>query len=249
MTSHLGDILKIDRTKFKYTVYYYPGSGGHIYGWLLALAHEPTLLKLALSCFPANLKDDPTTVRDSSGVAVSGWCKHENVQNLNPYAKLIYLGVRTEKPHVTDTHGTIGSIDGIDTLNKLTKLSRKHTKNIFLTMDPLARMRACYEKGARPWRTYDNPTIKSVQEEIVVHSICQEQVIKKNSYIDHFLDYKDLYTNEYVKKIENITEVILTDWAKESMDKLISRYKEVTPSKLLKKLINENKLSYRLPAA
>jgi hypothetical protein len=239
MTSHHGDILKIDRTKFKYTVYYYPGSGGHIYGWLLALAHEPALAELALKCFPANLKDNTTTVRDSTGVALSGWGKHENVQNLNPYAKLIFLGVRTEKSYVTDTHGTIGSIDGIDALNKLTKLSRKHTKNIFLTMDPLARMRACYEKGARPWRTYDNPTIKSVQEEIIVHSICQEQIIKKSS-IDHFLDYKDLYTNKYLNKIENITEVILTDRAIESMDRLISRYKEITPKKLLKKLINEN---------
>lgn len=249
MTSHHGNILKIDRAKFKYTVYYYPGSGGHIFGWLLALAHEPTLLELALKCFPANLKDNTTTVRDSTGLALSGWCKHENVQNLNPYAKLIFLGVRIEKPCVADMHGTIGSIDGIDTLRKVAKVSSKYTKNIFLTMDPLARMRACYEKGVRPWRTYDNPTIKSVKEEIAVHSICQEQIIKKNNYINHYLDYKDLYTNEYVKKIENITEVILTDRAIESMDRLISRYKEVTPSKLLKKLINENKLSYRFPTA
>lgn len=239
--------MAIDRSKFKYTVYYYPGSGGHIFGWLLALAHDPNLTDISLNCFPKDLKDDPATVRNSTGVAISGWCKYENVQNLNPYAKLIYLGIKIKKPHITDTHGTIGSIDGIDTLNKLIKLSSKHTKNIFLTMDPLARMRACYEKGARPWRTYDNPTIKSVQEEIVTHSICQEQIIKMNHDIDYFLDYKDLYTNEYIKKIEKITKVTLTDRSIDSMDKLISRYKEITPKKLLKKLINENKLSYGLP--
>ena len=38
----------IDRTKLKYSIFYYPGTGGHIIGWLLGLAYDHRLLQTAL---------------------------------------------------------------------------------------------------------------------------------------------------------------------------------------------------------
>ena len=58
----------IDRTKLKYSIFYYPGTGGHIIGWLLGLAYDHRLLQTALDCFPAELKNNPRTVRDENHI-------------------------------------------------------------------------------------------------------------------------------------------------------------------------------------
>ena len=44
-------------------------------------------------------------------------------------------------------------------------------------MSPHARMRACYEKGVRPWRTYDTPTLGSVKHEMKSNKIAQDELL------------------------------------------------------------------------
>tara|TARA_B100000809_G_scaffold49315_1_gene44296 strand:+ start:931 stop:1806 length:876 start_codon:yes stop_codon:yes gene_type:complete len=291
MTSHVGNALTIDRAKLKYTFFYYPGTGGHIIGWLLGLAHDHLLLPTALDCFPAHLKDTPRTRRDQNHKVQQGWCSHENVQRLNPYVKLIFLGVThkywpiagvhkgggifgfdydsNDKPVVSSmqwgpNHGDPDAIktfqssgkgtwsgpemayppirNELRAVNKIVELSNLHTKSVFLIMSPSARMRACYEKGVRPWRTYDNPTFGSVRHEVVSNKFKQEQFLA-NVPIDHCFKFNDVYNNKYIKAIESMIAHPLTDAHVEAMEKLVNRYVQITPPKLLKIINNENKLS------
>ena len=229
----------IDRTKLKYSIFYYPGTGGHIIGWLLGLAYDHRLLQTALDCFPAELKNNPRSVRDENHIVESGWCLHENVQQLNPYIKLIFLvpasdykywpirGVKAELSHA---------------INKIVKLSNTHTKSVFLTMSPSARMRACYEKGVRPWRTYDTPTLGSVKHEMKSNKIAQDELLA-NIPIDYCFNFNDLYNNKYINTIKSMIDHPLTDAHIEAIDILVNRYIDITPLKLHKIINDENKLS------
>ena len=276
MTSHVGNVLSIDREKLKYTFFYYPGTGGHIIGWLLGLAYDWKLLQTALDCFPAHLKDYPITRRDENHKVKEGWCSHENVQQLNPYVKLIFLGVTNKYwpiAGVNKAGGVFGfgynedkpvkafSAEGknirawcgpevayppirneIRAINKIVELSNLHTKSVFLKMSPSARMRACYEKGVRPWRTYDTPTFGSIRHEIISNKLKQEQLLA-NISIDYCFNFNDVYNNKYIKAIESIIDHPLTDAHVEAMEKLVNRYIYITPPKLLKIINDENKLS------
>ena len=91
MTSFLNNNLSIDRNKLKYSIFYFPGTGGHIVAWLLALAHDYRLLPEALECFPLKLKNNHKTVRSEQHIPISGWSFHENVQPNNPYCKICFL--------------------------------------------------------------------------------------------------------------------------------------------------------------
>ena len=290
MTSHVGNVLSIDREKLKYTFFYYPGTGGHIIGWLLGLAYDWKLLPTALNCFPLHLKNNSLTRRDENHKVQEGWCSHENVQQLNPYVKLIFLGVTNkywpiagvnkaggifgfgyneDKPVISKmkwgpTHGNPNSIKAfqssgkgiwsgpemayphirneIRAVNKIVELSNLHTKSVFLKMSPSARMRACYEKGVRPWRTYDTPTFGSIRYEIISNKLKQEQLLA-NISIDYCFNFNDVYNNKYIKAIESMIEHSLTDANIEAMEKLVNRYIYITPPKLLKIINDENKLS------
>jgi hypothetical protein len=258
MTTHVGNVLTIDRTKFTYTIFYYPGSGGHIVGWLLGVAHEYLLLPKALECFPLELKNNPLTVRSGmEGITHSGWCHYENVQVLNPYAKLIFIYAidpnnTSNNIHGTlggiskDTHGTLGGIskdtDKFNTLNKVIKLSSMYTQNIFLTMSPNARMRACYEKGVRPFRTNDSPTKQIIKDDMSIFNEKQKEIVKTIP-MDHFFNYNSIYNDKYLDNIQAIIDHPLTDAHIEALEKLVNRYIQITPPKLLKIINNENKLS------
>jgi len=236
MPKQFKDSIKVDKNKFKYTVYYYPGSGGNIFAWLLGLAHEPRLINTALECFPMVLQSDTRTLIDDAGNMLSGWCLYENVQSLNPYAKAVFLNVNFKDSQITDLNGTMGSLNGLNSLMKLTELSSKHSKNIFLTMSPKSRMRACYEKGCRPWRSTDHRTCRSIINEMLAHNMYQNTILTEFKGIDYFLDYTDLYTGAYLKKIEQITKQPATDSSIESMETLVNRYIQLTPPKLLTKI-------------
>jgi len=267
MTSHIGNVLSIDRTKFTYTIFYYPGTGGHIVGWLLGVAHEYFLLSTALECFPLELKNNPLTIRhDIVEKTLSGWCHHENVQILNPYAKLIFISANS-KASANNMHGTIGGISQADdytrlvridshptpnvtinatnklnTLIKVMKLSSAHTKNIFLTMSSNARIRACHEKGVSPFRTNDSPTKQIIKNEINIFNERQKE-ITKTIPMDHFFNHNSIYNGKYLDNIQAIIDHPLTDAHIEALEKLVNRYVQITPPKLLRIINNENKLS------
>jgi hypothetical protein len=262
MTSKPWSALSIDRTKLKYTIFYYPGTGGHIIGWLLGLAYDYRLLKTALDCFPADLKNNPRSIRDENHVVESGWCLHENVQQLNPYIKLIFLGPSTEYkywpirgvktelsygPEIPLPSIKLGTDGGqrpteLHAINKVVKLSNVHTKSVFLIMSPSARMRACYEKGVRPWRTYDTPTLGSVKHEMINNRMAQEDLLDFIP-IDYYFNFNDVYNNKYIKVIESMIDHPLTDAHVEAIEKLVNRYIHITPPKLQKMIDDENKLS------
>ena len=254
--------LSIDRTKLKYSIFYYPGTGGHIIGWLLGLAYDHRLLQTALDCFPAELKNNPRSVRDENHIVESGWCLHENVQQLNPYIKLIFLGpasdykywpirgVKAELSHGPEIPlppiklGTDGDRRPTElyAINKIVELSNTHTKSVFLTMSPSARMRACYEKGVRPWRTYDTPTLGSVKHEMISNKIAQDELLA-NIPIDYYFNFNDLYNNKYINTIKSMIDHPLTDAHIEAIEILVNRYIDITPLKLHKIINDENKLS------
>jgi len=253
MTSHVGNTLTIDREKLKYTIFYYPGTGGHIIGWLLGLAYDHRLLQTALDCFPINLKNNPRSVRDENHIVKSGWCLHENVQRLNPYIKLIFLGPTADYKY-WPIEGVKPELsygpeipwppirNDLSAINKIIEVFNAHTKSIFLIMSPHARMRACYEKGVRPWRTHDTPTLESVKREMKINKLSQEDLLA-HSAINHCFNFNDIFNNKYIKAIESIIDHPLTDAHVEAIETLVNRYIYITPSKLQKIINDENKLS------
>ena len=228
--------MTIDREKLKYSIFYYPGAGGHIIGWLLGLAYDYRLLQTALDCFPADLKNNPYSIRDKNSIVESGWCLHENVQQLNPYVKFIFLGPTTDYQY--------WPVRGVktDSINKIVELSNAHTKSVFLPISPSARMRACYEKGVRPWRTYDTPTLKSVKQEMKINKLLQEDFLT-NIPIDYYFNFNDVYNNKYINTIKSMIDHPLTDAHIEAIETLVNRYIAITPPKLQKIINDENKLS------
>ena len=154
MTSFLNNNLSIDRDKLKYSIFYFPGTGGHMVAWLLALAHDYLLLPKALECFPLELRNNHKTIRDKQNIPVSGWSFHENVQPTNPYCKICFL-------HTSHLDG----YRKLDNMHRIIELASKHVTCISILMSVNARTRSCFEKGTRPFRTYDKITTKSTKFE------------------------------------------------------------------------------------
>ena len=64
--------MSLDRDKRRYSIFCFPGTGGHVVSWLLALAHEHLLLPKALECFPLELKYNHKTIRDKENIPIFG---------------------------------------------------------------------------------------------------------------------------------------------------------------------------------
>ena len=235
MTSHVGNALTIDREKLKYSIFYFPGTGGHIVAWLLALAHDYRLLPEALECFPLKLKNNYKTVRDERHIPTSGWNFYENVQSHNPYCKICFL-------HTSQLDG----YRDLDSMYKVIKLAKKHTTCISLLMSTNARTRSCFEKGTRPFRTYDSKiTSKIVRHEKKIYEEKKLKIIKEFDNIDYLFSYNSLFQSpeKYIEEIQTIIDHPLTDANTEAIEKLVNRYVQITPPKLLKIINDENKLS------
>ena len=155
------------------------------------------------------------------------------------YIKLIFLGPASDYKY-WPIRGVKAELS--HAINKIVKLSNTHTKSVFLTMSPSARMRACYEKGVRPWRTYDTPTLGSVKHEMKSNKIAQDELLA-NIPIDYCFNFNDLYNNKYINTIKSMIDHPLTDAHIEAIDILVNRYIDITPLKLHKIINDENKLS------
>jgi hypothetical protein len=234
MTSFLNNNLSIDRNKLKYSIFYFPGTGGHIVSWLLALAHDYRLLPEALKCFPLELKNNHKTIRNEENIPTSGWSFHENVQPNNPYCKICFL-------HTSHLDG----YRNLYNMYKVIKLAKKHTICVSILMSINARTRSCFEKGTRPFRTYDKITIKTTKIEKEIYRENQLKIIKEFDNIDYFFNYNSLFYSpeRYIGEIETIINHPLTDANTEAIEKLVNRYVQITPPKLLKIINDENKLS------
>ena len=238
----------IDKDKLKYTIFYFPGTGGFIVAWLLALAHDYKLLSTALECFPKELIDNQKTICDERHVPIDGWSFHEN-ENENPYAKLICFHTRDHpirKAYGTD-RGEPGRqqlhISKKNMMDNIINLLTKHTISTFLLMSDKARTRACFEKGTYPFKTHLKVSNNVVKKEKELYTEKSLQVIKEYDTIKHLFSYNSLYNNKYIEEIETITNSELTDPHIEAMEKLVDRYISLTPPKLLKIINDENKLS------
>lgn len=239
MTRFHDNRISIDRNKLKYSIFYFPGTGGHIVAWMLALAHDYTLLSKALECFPLELKDNPKATRAEDHEPLSGWSFHENVQPENPYCKLVFLSVLLrEKGH--DLYR-----NNLDTMHKVTKIASSITVNIFLLMSSSARIRACFDKGSNPFRTYDEFSINNIKNEKIIYERKKLEVIRKFDSIDYLFSYNSIFYSpeRYIGEIETIIDHPLTDAHTEAIEKLVNRYVQITPPKLLKIINDENKLS------
>ena len=234
MTSKPWSSLSIDRTKLKYTIFYFPGTGGHIVAWLLALANDHLLLPKALECFPLELKNNYKTIRNKKHIPISGWSFYENIQSNNPYCKICFL-------HTLH-------LDGYKNLNdmyEIIKLAKKYTTCISILMSDNARARACFEKGTRPFRTYDKITTKTTKIEREIYRENQLKIIREFDNIDYFFNYNSIFQcpERYIGEIETIIDHPLTDAHTEAIEKLVNRYVQVTPPKLVRIINDENKLS------
>jgi hypothetical protein len=234
MTSFFNNNISIDRDKLKYSIFYFPGTGGHIVAWLLAVANDYLLLPKALECFPLELKNNHRTIRSEKNIPTSGWSFHENVQSSNPYCKICFL-------HTTH----LDSYRKLDNMYKVIELASKHITCISILMSVNARTRSCFEKGTRPFRTYDKITTKSTKIEKEIYRENQLRIIKEFDQIDYLFNYNSIYQppERYIGEIETIIDHSLTDAHTEAIEKLVNRYIYITPPKLLRIINNENKLS------
>jgi|APSaa5957512493_1039668.scaffolds.fasta_scaffold00060_17 hypothetical protein len=230
--------MSSDRDKLKYSIFYFPGSGGVIVSWLLALAHDYTLLPTALACFPKKLKDNYCTIRNEKNQPLAGWIFHENVYKENPYCTAWWINMHGPEENRT-TPVAFGNIQN------LARLSSKHTTNIFLLMSNKARTRACYEKGNVPFRTHDNINHKVIKNEKIIYKEKQLKIIREFDKIDNLFNYNSIFQapEKYIGEIETIIDHPLTDAHTEAIEKLVNRYIQITPPKLLKIINDENKLS------
>ena len=227
--------MSLDRDKLRYSIFCFPGTGGHVVSWLLALTHEHLLLPKALECFPLELKYNHKTIRDKENIPIFGWSFHENATQLyNPYCKVCFLY----------TSQLDGYID-LDSIHKIIKMASKHTTNIFLLMSNKARTRACFEKGTRPFRTHDKITIEITREEKKIYKEKKLKIIREFDEIDYLFNYNSIFQSpeRCIGEIETLIDHSLTNAHVEAIEKLVNRYKQITPPKLLKIINNENKLS------
>ena len=228
--------MSLDRNKLKYSIFYFPGTGGNIIAWLLALAHDYRLLPNALECFPMELKDNYYTIRNEKNIPLSGWIFHENSYKENPYCITWWINMHKYADKCQWQ---------LEKIQTLTGFASKHTDNIFPLMSNKVRTRACYEKGNVPFRTHDNINYKIIKNEKIIYKEQQLKVIREFDQINYFFNYNSIFQHpeRYIGEIETIINHPLTDANTEAMEKLVNRYVQITPPKLLKIINDENKLS------
>lgn len=206
----------------KYTIFYYPGTGGHIISWLLTLAHQPAFLSDALHCFPSLLETN-----------ASKWRNYERLV-FSPICKTVWLSI--------DNNSELKFRYDLSKIKKIMHMASKHTSTIVPTMSSKARIRACYTKKSRPFY-YSTCTTSLIKNE---KSLYLENLRRIVSDSNHTFDYNKILdsTESCVSEIRKITGKV-SDASYESIDKLLTRYREITPTRLLNIVDCENK---KIPA-